>query len=296
MSIVSLTNSTVNRGGQRDDTPPPPAPFVPTQQFKLHRFCFFGQGRCVSEKVNLGWPSRLGSSGIRAEILWSEEPPSSEIPVGLTSKGGRRDHLCQEFCSLASGLHSWPQRSWLNITDSFSLLSSENQDSNLMLPPLNLFQSSWQSKPITTQTLSHPPRVIFKEGGVQRAQIKTSSQRLTNTLERTGVAPVWEGAPGVARVSAFAKKKKKSSKHKDTGQILNFLWCQPRWHVLLVEVGVGRAGCLYIVRSTTPMYKNKSEKSHSLKWFKVNQLLRRSKHFQCVLASSNQVKTLVSSQ
>lgn len=73
----------------------------------------------VSEKVNLGWPSRLGQSGIRAEILWFKKPPCSEISVGPTSKGGRRDHLCQEFSFLASGLHSWPRRSWLNIMDAF---------------------------------------------------------------------------------------------------------------------------------------------------------------------------------
>lgn len=133
----------------------------------------------VSEKVNSGWPSRLGQSGIRAEILWFGEPPCSEISAGPTSKGGRGDHLCQEFCPLASGLHSWPRRSWLNIMDRFPLLSSENQDSNLMLPPLNLWQGSRRSKLITTQTLSHPPVSAWRGAAAQEALIETSTQSLT---------------------------------------------------------------------------------------------------------------------
>lgn len=109
-----------------------------------------------SEKVNLGWPCRLGQSGIRVEILWFGEPPCSGISVGPTSKGGRRDHLCQEFCSLASGLHSWPWRSWLNIMDAFLFCRQRIKTGNLMLPPMNLWQGSRQSKLITTQTHSRP--------------------------------------------------------------------------------------------------------------------------------------------
>lgn len=60
MSIVSLTNSTVNRERDREGRDDPP--FVPTQQFKLHRFCFFGQGRRL-------WESKLGVT-LQVRPVW----------------------------------------------------------------------------------------------------------------------------------------------------------------------------------------------------------------------------------
>lgn len=116
----------------------------------------------VSEKVNLGWPSRLGQSGIRAAILWFGELQCSWDPSGSHFK--RREER-----SLVSGI-LFPRQWATFLTPAelvkhhgrFPLLSPENQDSNLMLPPLNLCQGSRQSKLITTQTLSRPPCVTFK--------------------------------------------------------------------------------------------------------------------------------------
>lgn len=79
----------------------------------------------VSEKVNSGWPSRLGQSGIRAAAPWITDSgiqgsrcARGSHWVSLQKEGGEIT-LCKEFCSLASGLHSWPRWSWLNITDAF---------------------------------------------------------------------------------------------------------------------------------------------------------------------------------
>ena len=142
----------------------------------------------VSEKVNLGWPSRLGQSGIRVEILRFKEPPCSEISVGPHFK--RREER-----SLVSGI-LFPRQWAAFLTPAelvkhrgrFPLLSSENQDSNLMLPPLNLWQGSRRSKLITTQTLSHPP-VSRLRGAAQKALIKTSSQSLTNMSKKKKKIP-----------------------------------------------------------------------------------------------------------
>lgn len=115
-----------------------------------------------SEKVNSEWPSRLGQSGIWAKILWFKELPCSEISLGPTSKGGRRDHLCQEFCSLASGLHSWPQRSWLNIMDAFLFCGQRIKTETWCCHHWFCGGVGRQRKLITTQTLSCPAGVRFK--------------------------------------------------------------------------------------------------------------------------------------
>lgn len=135
---MSLTNSSVNTHRPPHSHPPlcPPNSLSCKDSVSLGR-------RTISEKVNSGWPSRLGQSGIPVEA-----PRSRRVP---TSKGGRGDGLSQEFCPLTSGLHSWPQRSCLNIGQLafFFFWLFKNQDSNLTLPPLRPQRWHQQSKPIT---------------------------------------------------------------------------------------------------------------------------------------------------
>lgn len=89
---------------------PHPTSFVPTQQFKLQRFCFFGQDSHL-------WESKLRVT-LQVRPVW-DTSGGSEISEGPTSKGGRGDRLSQESCPLTSGLHSWPQWWCLKIGDSF---------------------------------------------------------------------------------------------------------------------------------------------------------------------------------
>lgn len=111
------------RDTARTPTPIPCPPFEPKQQFKLHRFCFFGQGQHL-------WESKLGVT-LQVRLVWDMSGDSVIWGDPLQKEGG-------EIACVRNGLHSWPRRSWLNIMDSFPLLSSENHDSNLMLPPLNM--------------------------------------------------------------------------------------------------------------------------------------------------------------
>lgn len=127
----------------RHRRPPLPTSFVPTQQFKLQRFCFFGQDDHL-------WESKLRVT-LQVRPVW-DTSGGLEISEGPTSKGRRGDRLSQESCPLTSGLHSWPRRWCLKIRDSFPLyLLSKNQDCNLMLPLLSPWRWHQQSKPITTQ-------------------------------------------------------------------------------------------------------------------------------------------------
>lgn len=101
---------------------------------------------------------------MQAGTLGSEEPPSSEIsarPVPHQKEGG--EIACvRNFVPSPAELHSWPRRSCSNIADTpphptppAAFVTAPNQDSNLMLPP-PLQSRLGGSKPITTQTLSHP--------------------------------------------------------------------------------------------------------------------------------------------
>ncbi len=158
-------------------------PFVPTQQFKLHRFCFFGQGRRL-------WESKLGVT-LQVRPVWdaSGDPVIQGAAVLWDLCGSHFKR--REERSLVSGI-LFPRQWAAFLTPAelvkhhgrFPLLSPENQDRNLMLPPLNLWQGSRGSKLITTQTLSHPP-VSDLRGAAQKVLIKTSSQSLTNMSKKT---------------------------------------------------------------------------------------------------------------
>lgn len=142
----------------RHRRPPPPQLFVPTQQFKLQRFCFFGQDDHL-------WESKLRVT-LQVRPGW-DTSGGSEISEGPTSKGRRGDRLSQESCPLTSGLHCWPRRWCLKIRDSFPFyLLSKNQDSNLMLPLLSPWRWHQQSKPITTQT--PPPQMLLRQLWLRR--------------------------------------------------------------------------------------------------------------------------------
>lgn len=69
----------------------------------------------VSEKVNLGWPSRLGRSG-----MWVTDPVFQGAAALWDFSGchfKRREESSLGGFSSLTRLHSWPQRGWLNITD-----------------------------------------------------------------------------------------------------------------------------------------------------------------------------------
>lgn len=93
---------------------------------------------CVSEKVNLGWPCRLGQSGDTGE------DPAFQGAAVLWDLSGTHFKRKEER-SLVSGIlfpRQWA--AFLTLAGlvkhhgRFPLLSSENQGSNLMLPSLNL--------------------------------------------------------------------------------------------------------------------------------------------------------------
>ena len=188
MSIVSLTNSTVNTDRDREVTPPPL--LWPANSLSCIDSVSLGRAG-VSEKVNSAvtlqvrpvW-ERSGEGGPCDSEGSRRARTSPRVPL---QKEGGEINLWQEFCPLASGPHSWPRRSWLNIAHRFSsFCAPENQDSNLMLPPLNPWQGRRQSKLITTQTLySHPPCVRVEEEEEEEALIKTSRQSLTNMSKKT---------------------------------------------------------------------------------------------------------------
>lgn len=77
---------------QTQKTPPPP--IVPTQQFKLQRFCFWQDGHL--------WESKLGVT-LQVRPVWDTRGGSG-TSEGPASKGGRG-----ESCPLTSRLHSWPR-------------------------------------------------------------------------------------------------------------------------------------------------------------------------------------------
>lgn len=146
-SIVSLTNSSVKRDRQRGRDDPS---FVTSQQFKLHRFCFFGQDRRLWEsklrvtlQVRPVWDTSGGSVAQGAAVLWD-----------LSGSHFKR----QEERSLVSGI-LFPRQWAAFLTSSelvkhhrrFFLLSWENHNSNLMLPPLNL----WQADRVSPLPLRH---------------------------------------------------------------------------------------------------------------------------------------------
>lgn len=134
--IAQFSNRTAQSGRQRGRDDPP---FVPTQQFKLHRFCFFGQGpRLWESKLRLTFQVRpvwdMGKDPViqGAAMLWDL--------IGSYFK--RR-----EEGSLVSGIlfpRQWA--AFLTLKElvkhhgRFPLLWSENQDRNLMLPPLILWR------------------------------------------------------------------------------------------------------------------------------------------------------------
>lgn len=89
---------------------PHPTSFVPTQQFKLQRFSFFGQDGHL-------WESKLRVT-LQVRPGW-DTSGGSEISEGPTSKGGRGDGLSQESCPLTSGLHSWPRWWCLKVGEGF---------------------------------------------------------------------------------------------------------------------------------------------------------------------------------
>ena len=98
-----------------------------------------------SEKVNFKWPSRLGQSGIQAQCssAWPLcRPTLAHFKARGVGDGGCGGGIAcvKNLVPSTKGLHSWPRRSWLNTAGLRSPLSSQNQDSNLMLPPLNKCQ------------------------------------------------------------------------------------------------------------------------------------------------------------
>lgn len=163
---------------QAQKTPPPlPTSFVASQQFKLQRFCFFGQdGHLWESKLRVTLP-------VRAAWDTSGGP---EISEGPTSKGRRGDRLSQESCPLTSGVHSWPCRWCLKIGDGFPFfLWFKNQDSNLMLPLPSPWRRHQQSKPITTQTPPQMPLVWLRRQGWLNLKEKVHLKRIKSHEDKT---------------------------------------------------------------------------------------------------------------
>lgn len=111
MSIVSLTNRSVNRERQRGRGDPS---FVPTQQFKLHRFCFFGQDRHL-------WESKLGVT-LQVRPVWDASGDSViQRAAVLWDLSGSHFKRREERSLVPSPVSCIldPRLSWLNIMDAF---------------------------------------------------------------------------------------------------------------------------------------------------------------------------------
>lgn len=153
MSIVSLTNSSVNRERQRARDDPS---FVNDQQFKLHRFCFFGHDRRL-------WESKLGVT-LQVRPVWDMSGDSVTRRAAVLRDLSGSHFKRREERSLMSGiLFPHQQAAFLTSTElvkhhgRFPLLSRENHDSNLMLPPMNLWQASRVSPLPHRHFLIRPP-------------------------------------------------------------------------------------------------------------------------------------------
>lgn len=113
---------------QTQKSPPTPhLPLCPPNSLSCKDSVSLGR-TAISEKVNSGWPSRLGQAGTPAQARRV-----------LLQRGGRGDGWSQGPCPLSSGLHSWPRWGCSEIRDGFPFffLLSKNEDSNLMLPLLS---------------------------------------------------------------------------------------------------------------------------------------------------------------
>lgn len=128
------------RETQREEMTPPS--FVPTQQFKLHGFCFFGQGRRL-------WESKLGVT-LQVRLVWDTSRDSVIRGAAIRGDLSGSHFKRREERSLVSGI-LFP-RQWAAFLTPAELVKHHGQLSSFVIG-----ESRQQPDVATTESVAAKP-------------------------------------------------------------------------------------------------------------------------------------------